>query len=145
MLRSLTQAGELSADEAHQILLNVGWPPDLAAKVSALWGAGTAGKADPNVKKAETALFAAAHKAYVDDLMTEQQARDELTAAGVTAASQEQVISLWNRERGVTRSSLTPSQIKKAIAAKRMTEAEATARLADLGYTAADTATFLAE
>jgi hypothetical protein len=42
VLRALTQAGDISPNEAEQVLLFSGWEPTLAAKVSTAWGAGPA-------------------------------------------------------------------------------------------------------
>lgn len=143
VLRSLTQAGDISEAEAHQILLNIGWPPDLAATVSAHWAGGTAGggTADPLVKKAHTQLWTAAHKAYVDFELSEAQATETLQALG--ALDPAAVLALWDRERMLVRRELTPAQVKKAYVQMVLTEAEATAKLEQLGMSPADVHTFL--
>lgn len=145
VLRSLAQTGELAAADVEKTLLEIGWRPDFAAKVTAAWTAGKTAKADPHVTKAETQVWGALHKSYVDDETDDAKATADLTALGVAAAGIPQVLSLWQLERQIVRRSLTPSQIKKAVGQPGKDHAWALLRLEELGYSTADAETFLAE
>jgi hypothetical protein len=145
VLRALAQSGELDEQTTEKILLDIGWPPDLAAKVAPLWAGGGAGKGDPHVGKAETQLWGALHKAYVNDEASDALAHSTLTTIGVAAAAQAQVLALWQAERALVRATLTAAQIKKAVTGNLENQAWATERLKQLGYSDADAATFLAE
>lgn len=145
VLRSLVQGGELTQAEGHKVLLEIGWPPDLADKVASAWGGTSTAAADKHVAKAETSLWSTLHRSYVNSLTTDAEAQPDLLAAGVDASAVPQVLELWQRERTITRRSLTPSQLKKAVKDQLLTEADAMARLAALGYDQADATTLLAE
>ena len=136
---------ELTAAEGHQALLDVGWPPDLADKVATAWGGGTTATADKHVAKAETSVYSTLHKSYVNQLSTDAEASADLATLGVEQAAIPQVLSLWQIERAITRRSLSPSQLKKAVKDQLMTAQDATNRLLELGYDQADAQTLLAE
>lgn len=143
--RSLAEAGDLGdVSEVQQLLEEIGWKPSLAAKVAAKWLPSGAA-ADPHVKKAQTQLWSAAHKSYVDGLTDDADATADLNAAGVEPGSVAAVLALWSQERSVIRRALTPAQIKKAIGQPGLDEAWAQARLEQLGYTVSDAMAFLAE
>lgn len=142
--RLLQTTGAITTAEAEQRYLQLGWPPDLAKQIAeALAAQGEA--ADKHIGKAQTQLWSALHKSYVDEATTDQQARDDLAAAGVAPAAVAQVLALWQRERAVVRRTLTPKQIKSAIGEPGKDQAWALERLAALGYSADDAQTFLAE
>jgi hypothetical protein len=145
VIRSLAQSGELDAATVKQTLLDIGWIPELVDKVVPAWTATSGGKGDSHVTKAQTQLWGTIHKAYVDDEANEAQARSALDALGVPADSQTAVLALWDHERTIVRRGLTPTQIKKAIGQPGKDAAWANERLLELGYDAADVATFLAE
>ena len=52
---------------------------------------------------------------------------------------------MWTAERELERRSLSPAQIKKAFTSGQWTQAQATERLQELGYTFADATTLLTE
>lgn len=145
VLRSLAQAGDLTQAETEQILLYEGWEPTLAAKVTARWagGTGTTPTADPLVKKAQGGLYTATHRAYVVSDAAESQARANLAAIGATAAAQDEVLRLWNLERDLVRADLSRSDVRKEYMAQAITEAEAIARLMQLGYSQAEATAYL--
>ena len=145
VLRAITQAGEISETQAHTILLEIGWPPWLADTVSKAWAGGTTGTKDKHVASQQTRLVTTLHKSYVADKTGETQARDDLTAAGLTSAEQEAILALWNRERELVRKDLTASQIRKAFTLGTFTRDQALARLSEQGYSAADANTYLNE
>ncbi len=145
VLRALTQAHTITEQEAHQTLLDIGWEPGFAEKVATAWAGGTAAKADPHVAKAETQVWSALHKSYVDTEEDDATATGDLTALGVAAPAIPEVLRLWQLERAVIRRSLTPAQIRKAVGQPGKDHAWALARLSELGYTTDDATTFLAE
>lgn len=145
VLRALAQAGELTHDETLQILLDIGWEPTLAAKVSATWTTTTTAAADKHVTSAQGKLVTAVHKSYVNDKVDEATARTDLTAGGLTTAEQDTVLELWNRERELVRKDLTASAIRKAVGLKIFTTAEAQTRLEAQGMSPADAVTYLNE
>lgn len=153
VLRTLAQAGDLGTQaDVEQILLEIGWKPELATKVSTAWVGGTAA-ADKHVAKAQTSLWGTTHKSYVGYEISQPTAASALTAAGVPAASQPAVFAVWDEERSLIRKQLTAAQIKKAYSTSTTnpatgqpwTQADAIARLLELGYDQADAETFLAE
>ena len=142
--RLLQTTGVITAAEAEQRYLELGWPPDLAKQIADALGNTTAA-ADKHIAKAQTQLWNALHKAYLDDNATDQQARDDLAAAGVAGAAVPQILALWKRERAIVRRTLSPTDIRKAIGQPGKDQAWALERLKELGYSDADAATFLAE
>lgn len=145
ILRQLTESGDLTETEAHDILLYEGWEPTLAAKVSAKWAATTTTTGTSPASKAKTSALTALHKSYVNDLETDTSAAAILTALGIADAEQTATLDTWKIERSVIRKALTATQIKKSIGQPGHDQAWATDRLLELGYSAADAATFLAE
>lgn len=166
VLKPMATAGEIPAGLVNGLLLALGWRPDLCALVTASWtGAtlkepeppttyadaldawegGTATAADKAVTKAQTQLWTAAHKSYVNGLSSDAEAETDLTLAGVAADAIPQVLGFWRAERAIERRSLTPAQVKKAVTAGTLTQADALARLEALGYSATDAQTFLTD
>jgi hypothetical protein len=67
VLRSMTESGDLTQAQAHEILLFEGWEPTLAETVSTRWAASTtATKGNPWVAKAEQHWWTAAQKSFVE-------------------------------------------------------------------------------
>jgi hypothetical protein len=143
--RALATADAFGTIDPLQLLLDLGNPPDFAKAVVAHYvtAAGKAG--DPHVTKAENQLWTTLHKAYVDERIDDVAAGEALTAIGVAETAQPAVLELWQAERAVVRKSLTPAQIKKAVAAGEWTQEQALERLAELGYSAADAKTYMGE
>ena len=155
VLRSLAQSGDLGGQAAvQQVLEEIGWKPSFAQQVSTAWTtSGGTTTSDPHVSKAQTQVWTATHRAYVDSLISDQAATTALSAAGVAAAAIPAVLSAWQTERSIVRASLSAAQIKKAwkeqvpdpLTGAPWTEAEAVARLVALGYTPDDARILLAE
>ncbi len=145
VLRSMAQTHELTFEETHQTLLDIGWKPDFAEKVATIWTGGTKAKGDTHVTKAETQVWNALHKSYVDNLSTDAETTTDLAELGVAAGSIPEVVKLWQTERAIVRRSLTPAQIKKAIGEPGKDAAWAKERLVQLGYSPEDADAFLAE
>jgi hypothetical protein len=114
VLRSLTQSGDISEADAHEVLIFLGWEPTFAAKVSAAWAGGTSAATDAHVGKAQTQLWTTLHRSYIAGESTKTAARPVLASLGLTTAAQDQVLAFWDAERALVRKQLTPAQIKKA-------------------------------
>lgn len=145
VIRALATGGEWDESTTKQTLLELGWKPELVdATVKAWYGAATptGGK---HIAKAQTQVWNAIHKAYVDDNANDQTATSDLEAAGVGADEIPDVLKLWQVERGIVRRSLNATQIKKAVGQPNKDTAWALERLAELGYTTEDATTFLNE
>ena len=99
VMRTLAEAGDLGDVSAvANMLEEIGWPPELAAKVAAKWlPAGAA--ADPYVKKAEGQLWTEAHKAYVKTGIDVAQVTPALDALAIPAADQVTILALWDLEK----------------------------------------------
>lgn len=153
VLRSLAQAGDLGGTAAvEQILLEIGWKPELATKVATSWTGGAA-VADPHVAKAQTQLWTTLHRAYVADEVDDATATSTLATAGVAAGAAPEVLAIWQAERGLVRKQLTPTQLKKAwrnadvnpATGAAWTQDEVLSRLVGMGYSHNDALTFLEE
>jgi len=142
-IRAEAQAGRLTRDETNQILLEVGWSPHWAGHFADSWTGGTTTSGDPHVGKAQTQLWTATHKAYVNDRIDATAATTALETAGVTAASVPDVLRVWDAERDLVRAGLSAAQIKKAFHEAVLTVDEAVARLVELGWSTADAQTYL--
>jgi hypothetical protein len=149
--RTLLTSSAITPDEAEQLLLNIGNPPDLARKVTDHFAGGVAGAADPHVGKAQTQLWNRAHTSYLAGEITETDARTALAEAGVAATAVDQVLVVWNHERELERKQLTPAQVKKAFrggvqnpaTGTAWTRDDALAALTARGYSTNDANTFL--
>lgn len=151
VLRTLAQAGEIGDTAAvEQVLLEIGWKPEFAAKVAAAWTpAGAA--ADPHVTKAQNQLWAQAHKSFIQGETPQADITGALGALGISAPAQAQIVTLWTVEQGLIRKQLTAANIRKALnlgadnpaTGAPWTQADAMARLLELGYDQADATVFL--
>jgi len=153
VLRTLAQAGELGdATAVEQILLEIGWPPTLAAEVAAKWvPTGTA--LDPNVKKAHTKAWTEAQASYIAEESTAADVQPILTLIGVPATATADVLAAWDAIRALIRKQLSPAQIKKAVkeavpnpaTGAPWSTADGLAALLARGYSQADATTLLEE
>ena len=151
VLRSLAQSGELGDAAAVQAILEqIGWPPDLAAKVAPAWVGGSSGT-DAHVSKAQTQLWTTLHRSYIAGESTKTAARPVLASLGMNTAAQDAVLALWDTERGLVRKQLTPAQIKKAYTkgiknqatGATWTRDDALAALIERGYATTEANEFL--
>jgi len=106
VLRSLTEAGDLTQQETHDILLYEGWEPTLAEKVSTRWAAaattGTkAAKPDPWVVKADNHLWTAVQKGYIGGSVDQPNATISLDLIGVSSTAQAEVFARWDETRRI--------------------------------------------
>jgi len=143
--RALATADAFGPIDPHKLLLELGNPPEFAQAVVDHYVGAAGASSDPHVTKAENQLWTTTHKAYVDDRIDDAGALVALTAAGVADTAQGEVLALWQAERAVIRRGLTASQIKKAVVSGQWTLDQGIERLKELGYSAADAQTFMAE
>lgn len=102
VMRALVEGGDLTAEQAHQDLLDIGWRPDRAASVSKAWGAKAGVTKDPWTTKAHQQLWTALHKAYVgDDTYDDAKATTLLEAIGLTFDVANTVLYTWSLERTI--------------------------------------------
>lgn len=145
VLRSLTQTGEITEQDAHNVLLYEGWEPTLAAKVSAAWAGGASGAADAHVGKAQTQLWNTTHTSYKAGEIDDAIVTATLPAAGVDPASVAAVLDVWRTERALVRATLSAADIRKAYQKQDVNDAtgvawtigDAVAALVKLGWDAA--------
>jgi hypothetical protein len=102
-LRGLVTGGDLTAAEGQGILVDSGWPPDLATKVADSWAssAGGAAQVNPYIAKADNQLWTAIHKAYVKTGVSEAQIAPALSHIVPDAAARTAILADWNLERQV--------------------------------------------
>jgi len=102
VLRSLATSGEITEAEAETLLLQIGWPPELAKTVSASWApTGAAAKVNPWVKAQQTRLVTAMHKAFVKTGVSRAQLEPFLDSIVTSAADKDEIFRLWGNERAV--------------------------------------------
>lgn len=111
VLRALTTGGEVSQAEAKQLLLEIGWPPDLAETVSQAWAKTAGGSAlDPYVKKAQGQLWTAAHRAYVKNGTPRTTIEPVLSTLVTDLADRDAIFQLWADEAALD-AGTTPTTI----------------------------------
>lgn len=102
VLRTLTEAGDITGPQVEQILLDEGWEPNLAKLVSAKWAATkTKTAADHYVTKADTQLWTATHKAYVKNGLAQTQVTPALDMLAISATDQQTIFQRWDMEKTV--------------------------------------------
>lgn len=94
--KALAQAGDLTYEQTLQILTYEAWEPTLAVSVATSWTGGKATTTSPHVKSAQTAVLAAAKKAYVGGSLTPADATARLTASGISPSDAAAILAQWN-------------------------------------------------
>jgi hypothetical protein len=149
-IRGLLQGGVLNADEGYQILLEMGWKPDLARKVADFYGKPPAAPAVLDaalLKSARTQALTEIRNAYLIGQADQAQAQGWLDRLAIDRNDQPLLLNIWDVMREVPQKGLSPSQIKKAYSnlPALWPRARAIDELELLGYTADDAATILDE
>lgn len=151
VIRALLEAGVWTADRAEEVLLEIGWPPDMAKEVATFYAPKGTTIADKHVSKAQGQLWTTTHTSYKSGEISDATATDALTTAGVDPNAITAVLDVWRSERELIRKQLSASEVKKAYkggvtnpaTGLAWTEVDATNRLLELGYSTADAATLL--
>lgn len=129
VLRTLATSGDLTQAETEQILLYEGWEPTLAAKVSAKW-AGSTGTTAAQKKQTLAHLT----DEYLSGSLSRPALTTALLALGYTAqqAADEIALAEFNASKAVRTKATTA--IGKRFIALQLSEAEARADMAALGW-----------
>lgn len=146
-IRGLMEAGVLSADEGYQILLEMGWKPDLARQVADHYGVTKIVSEGPRVKAAVTQAITEIRSAFLIGQADESQARGWLGSIGVEAEEIDGILPVWKVMLEVPQKGLTAAQIVKAYRSlpAQWPRSRALDELGLLGYTGDDAATLLDE
>ena len=130
ILRTLTQAGDITGDEANHILLWEGWEPTLAATVSAKWAGGTTTTA---TQKKQTLAHLTAE--YLSGALSEAALTNVLTTSlGYTAAQAADEIALANFNAAKSARTKATKNLEKRYIAAQLSAADAQAGLASIGW-----------
>jgi hypothetical protein len=129
VLRALTQSGEISEAEVHDVLLKLGWEPTFAQTVSQAWARG-GGSSTKALTKAE--LLAEYEGGYT----SEAEYRTALEALGYTGAALEGEVNLGNARQAKAYRDRVVKAIHDAYLAHEIDEGTVTAELAEAGVTA---------
>jgi hypothetical protein len=110
-LRGLVTGGDLTAAEGQGILVDSGWPPDLATKVADSWArsTGTGTQESPYIGKADTQLWSALHKAYVKVGVPRATLEPQFTLIEPDHAARDAVFVRWDAERVVQHDAPPPA------------------------------------
>jgi len=92
---SMLKAGTVSPDIAAQWLLHDGYEPTAVGQIVDAY-ATPASTTNTHLKSAQTSLVTATRKAYLGGSITPAQAQTALSSAGVPAATQAQMLDVWN-------------------------------------------------
>ncbi len=91
------------------------------------------------VKRYRDAVVAMLNAQYVVHATDDQEAASALAEVGVSGAATAQLLRIWAIERRIHNAQLTAAQVKRGYKRGHITEADARARLADLGYDQGET------
>ena len=146
-IRALMQAGVFNADQGYEILLEMGWKPDLARKVADFYGQATTAEVAPEVKSAHTRALTLLRNAYVARRVDDAFATDRLTALGIDATVQGPLMDAWRIMQTIPGAGLTRAQVKKAFKSlpAEWPRDRALTELEDLGMEPEEAQTYLDE
>jgi hypothetical protein len=143
VLKALATAGDLTFDETHTLLLETGWPPDLAESVAKVWTTPAATTTTAPTKSATTSAIKAVGKAYIAGNTTQATAEAELTSLGEDPSTFAGLFAAWDVNRKATLQGKTNVQIRNLYRNLGLTEAEGVSILEDRGLSAADATAYL--
>jgi len=129
VLKALATAGDLTQAQSETLLLQIGWPPDLALSVSTVWAKGTGTTA---TAKKQTLSHIMAE--YISGALTAAQVTTMLTGLGYTAAQAQDEINLAEFTATKAVRTKATTAIGKRYIALQLTQAEATADMQALGW-----------
>lgn len=129
VLKSLATSNDLTQAQSEQLLLEIGWPPDLALSVSTVWAGGSATTA---AQKKQTLSHLTAE--YLSGALTRAALTTALMALGYTAqqASDEIDLAEFTATKAVRTKATTA--IGKRYIALQLTQAQAEADMLALGW-----------
>jgi hypothetical protein len=136
-IRELYADQEISADDATQMLMSLGYDENEAA-----WELALADMA--RVRTYRNSVITRVRSGFVKGLLTEQDVVTTLDALGVPPARRDTLLSIWQIEMQTVTRDLTPAQIVSAAKKGIMLYADSLARLVGQGYAQQDAQVLLA-
>lgn len=137
VLRSMTQAGDLSGAEAEAVLLQEGWEPGFAKRVAARWAGAVTGAGKEETKAELLDEFEAGY-------MPEPEFRKALGALGYTGHVQDLLVHLGDARRVKRWREKIIDAIAEAHLAFKIGDAQALSELAEVHVTGQAAALLLA-
>lgn len=132
VLKSLATSGDLTQTQAQTLLLEIGWPPDLAASVSAVWAGGTTTTAAQKKQTLSHLL-----QEYLSGALTRDALTTTLTTGlGYTAEQAANEITLAEFNATKTVRTKNTKLVEKQYVGAKSSEATARQQLAELGWPA---------
>lgn len=125
----------ITSADAHKMMGDLGYSTDEVDFILAV----------NDLKRVQRSIDRAAntiHTQYVNHKIDRQTAANDLLALGLASDAKDELLSIWDTERGAKVALLTPTQVKKALRNGIVDEPTATARLVAWGYDAADIVIF---
>ena len=138
VLKALATAGDLTQAQSETILLQIGWPPDLATSVSTVWAGGTATTA---AQKKQTLSHLTAE--YLSGALTESALTTALVGLGYTAQQAADEIALAEFNAAKTARTKATNAVGKRYIAAQISEAAATTALEGMGWPAGAVTNFI--
>lgn len=130
VLKSLATSGDLTQAQSENLLLEIGWPPDLAASVSAVWAGGTGTTA---AQKKQTLSHLTAE--YLSGALTADALTTVLTTSlGYTAQQAADEIALANFNAAKSSRTKATKNLEKRYIGATLSEADARSQLAGIGW-----------
>jgi hypothetical protein len=144
-LRRMFRAGTIDRSGVLEGYKRLGYTPEDAELLTTFAedearDAATRGSLVPAYRRR---VVAAAAREYVARQLSEAEARSAMSAIGIPARTQDQLVPLWNLERDLLRRELTIPEIVKAHKNELLTEPEALAELIERGLSEGDAQTRL--
>lgn len=139
ILRTLTQDGDITQEQANQILVWEGWEPTLAATVSAKWAGGTTTTA---AQKKQTLSHLTAE--YLAGSLSKDALTTVLTTSlGYTAEQAANEIALAEFTASKAARTKATNAIGKRVVALQLSPADATTALEQMGWPAGAVTNFV--
>jgi hypothetical protein len=151
VLNRLVAAGVVNAETAREWVFKSGMAPEVVSALHTYWASSGVSTGDPHVGKAENQLWATQHTSYKNGESDAADVETTLDLLGVPQGVHARIVNLWNRERHLTRKTLTQAQLKKAYkegltnpaTGQPWTSADARARLVESGLDQDDATTVI--
>lgn len=99
VIKAILADGGLTVDEATEIFVQEGWPPDLAAKAAKALRGSKAATMPAEVKAAVTKLLTTVRGTYLAGNASVAQVQNALGPAGLPSATVDGLLTVWDIER----------------------------------------------
>lgn len=142
-LSRLVTSGVITPAVGAEWATKARYAPEVVDALKTSWSQAGAGAVGAWERKAETQLWTATHKGFINGEVDEPRADAALASIGITKPERDAVLRFWNEEKNITVKPLTPSQIKRAYKENQLSLDDAIARLELQHYTDADARTYL--